>query len=34
MTGLSDVERMKTSSRNPMVVGQHMIVLEQMYGYL
>lgn len=26
MTGLSDVERMKTSSRNPMVVGQHMIL--------
>lgn len=26
MTGLSDVERMKTSSRNPMVVQQHMIL--------
>jgi len=25
-TGLSDVERMKTSSRNPMTVSQHMIV--------
>ncbi len=26
MTGLSDVERMKTSSRNPMVVEQNMIL--------
>ena len=26
MTGLTDVERMKTSSRNPMVVQQHMIL--------
>ena len=26
MTGLVDVERMKTSSRNPMIVEQHMIL--------
>ncbi|NOQ32385.1 MAG: sulfatase-like hydrolase/transferase [Helicobacteraceae bacterium] len=26
MTGLADVERIKTSSRNPMVVNQHMIL--------
>ena len=32
MTGLPDVERMRTSSRNPMVVGQHM-VLNSLKGY-
>jgi phosphoglycerol transferase MdoB-like AlkP superfamily enzyme len=32
MTGLSDVERMRTSSRNPMVVNQHMI-LNSLKGY-
>ncbi|MEA1892896.1 MAG: sulfatase-like hydrolase/transferase [Campylobacterota bacterium] len=32
MTGLSDVERMKTSSRNPTVVAQHMI-LNSLEGY-
>ncbi len=32
MTGLPDVERMKTSSRNPMAVQQHMI-LNYLKGY-
>jgi phosphoglycerol transferase MdoB-like AlkP superfamily enzyme len=32
LTGLPDVERMRTSSRNPMVVGQHMVV-NSLKGY-